>query len=490
MKLKPILLSVFSVIIFGLQPEIAADNQTPTVSPIFPDKTLPFRVFLKKADFELPVGIQSYIHAIVDNKWLIITGRSGGLHGFVQNSEDNFPVQEQSTIVFVIDPINKVTYTRSLLDPQSGLTQAQVDLLSVTAAQGYQKRNTLYITGGYGVVTATGKLDTKNSLTAIDIPGLMHWVVNPSPGETAAQHIRQIFDDIFKVTGGYMNQVADGPTLLMVGHEFNGFYADPIQQPPVFQHYTDEIRRFIINDDGVNLSIVKFDPLPLVPDPNLRRRDLNVSPIVKNDCDQLEFSFDILSGVFTPTTGVWTVPVQVTKSGEPSMADPSLPSTFKQGMNNYDCATLGMFSERGGDMYTILFGGMSYGFFEKVNNKFVFQTNDDIPFISQTTAIKIDKHGVYRQFFMPSATFPTIPSTTVHPGNTLLLGSEAEVFLLDSTHRYRNGVVKLDSIKRPTVIGYIVGGIQSTLPDTEDQTDSAPSKFIFQVIVSPLQISL
>lgn len=480
MKLRNIL-----IILMAWCAAICADNQTPTVSKVHSDHSLPFRIKIKKADFQLPVGIQSYVHGIHKSKMLIVTGRMGGLHGFEEGVTDNFPIQEQSTTVFVVDSKKKKTYTRSLLDPDAGLTQEQIDLLSVTAAQAYQSGKTLYITGGYGLNTATGILDTKNALTAIDIPGLIHWVVNPTSGETAAQHIRQIFDDTFKVTGGYMNQTGDKPTLLIMGHEFDGFYNDPTQQPPVFQQYTDQVRRFHIHDDGVNLSFTLLTPLPSPPDPNYRRRDLNVVPVVSKVHHHLKQSFVVLSGVFTPTTGVWTVPVEVTANGTPSMADPSLPSTFKQGMNNYDCATFGMYSEKTGDMYVILLGGMSFGFFEKTKHGYKFVTDDRVPFINQTTTIRIDDSGTYSQYFMDQGGFPLIRSKDVNKGNPLIFGSEAEVFLQHKVHKYSNDVLKLDCIKERTLIGYVVGGIKSTMPNTESQADSSPSKYLFEVFVEP-----
>jgi len=464
---------------------ISADNQTPTVSKIYSDRSLPYRVKLKIADFELPVGVQSYIHAIYKDKWLIITGREGGLHGFVSNSTNNFPVNEQNTNVFVIDPIKKKTYVRSLLDPSSGLTQEQVDLLSVTAAQGYQSGKTLYITGGYGVDTSTGELDTKNALSAIDVPGLIHWVINPYEGETAAEHIRQIFDDLFKVTGGYMHKTGNNPTLLIMGHEFDGFYADPMQSPPVFQQYTEQVRRFHIHDDGVNLSFTAEDSLPIVPYPDYRRRDLNVVPVVKWENHKLQNSFAVLSGVFTLSVGVWTVPVEVTADGFPYEADPNLTSTFKQGMNNYDCATFGMFSEKTGDMYTLLLGGMTFGYYQESSNGLEFVTDPEIPFTSQTTTVKIDKKGRYTQHFMKDGGFPFIPNGVISNPGPLYFGSECEVFLLNKVPKYCNDIIKLDSIKKPTRIGYVVGGIQSTLLNTNTQADSAPSRYIFEVIVEP-----
>lgn len=465
---------------------VAADNQTSKISKIRSDRSLPFRVRLEKTNFKLPLGIQSYVHGIHHDKWLIITGRVDGLHGFDENSTNNFPTNRQNTSVFVIDPIKKKTFTRSLLDPESGLTQEQVDLLSVTAAQGYQSGKTLYVTGGYGLDSATGNLDTKNALTAIDIPGLIHWVTDPSPGETAVEHIRQIFDDTFKVTGGYMNQIGNHPTLLIMGQEFNGFYMDPAQQPPVFQKYTRQIRRFRIHDDGVNLSFTPENSLPSTPNPPFRRRDLNVVPIVKKVQKKLKPSFVALSGVFTQSGGIWTVPVEITAGGQPSMVNPHLPSTFKQGMNNYDCATFGLFSKETGEMYIVLLGGISFGFFEKTENGLKFKTDEEIPFINQTTAIRINKHGKYTQHFMRHAGFPLIRSKTVNPGNPLLFGAEAEAILLDNIPRYSNDVIKLDSIKKRTLIGYVVGGIKSTVPNTTSKIDTSPSKHLFRIILEPI----
>jgi hypothetical protein len=154
--------------------------------------------------------------------------------------------------------------------------QSQVDLLSVTSAQSYQLGSTLYMTGGYGVDTASGNFTTKDALTAIDVPALMQWVVNASPGDTAAQHIRQIHDPIFQVTGGAMKLGAGGVTMLIFGQNFVGAYVGSANGT-----YTEQVRRFRIVDDGVNLSVVPLGALPALPDPDYRRRDLNVVPLIR-----------------------------------------------------------------------------------------------------------------------------------------------------------------------------------------------------------------
>jgi hypothetical protein len=351
-----------------------------------------------------------------------------------------------------------------------------VDLLSVTSPQFYQKGHTLYITGGYGVDSSTGEFSTKDVLTAIDLPGLIDWVIYPLEKGTAASHIRHLYHSLFQVTGGYMAQMSHGPTLLVFGQNFKGYYV-----PGSNGEYTNQVRRFRICDNGHRLSASFLPPKPAQPDPTYRRRDLNVVPIIFCDQGHLKEGLVAFSGVFTPEGGIWTVPVKITNKGDASMDNPNDPRTFKQGMNNYICATLGLFSKKTRDMYTLFFGGISFGFFENGQ----FKTDSEFPFINQVTTIKLDSCGCYSQYLM-DATYPLILSTQANPGNLLLFGAGAQFIPAANTPRYDNDVVKLDKIHKPRLIGYIVGGIQSTLPNTNTQSDSSASPYIFKVTLIPI----
>ncbi len=450
-----------------------AQNQTPDLSPIFPGSSLPFTVSIELAEFMLPNGLHSFASAIYKDKWVIIAGRTNGLHGFGPGN-NNFPPQQQNTVVYVIDPASGITYTKSLSDPSSGLSQQQIDTLSVTSPQSYQTKKRLYITGGYGVDTATGTFSTKDTLTAIDLKGIIQWVINPQPGETLASHIRQISDPIFQITGGFMDRTLHDRTLLIFGQDFEGFYSDNSNGA-----YSEQVRRFKIHDNGSKLSISSEKVFPETPDPNYRRRDLNVVPVMHKAFGFPMPGFVAFSGVFTIDTGVWTVPVLIDTKGHPKMADPSNPSTFKQGMNNYVCPTIGMFSDHSENMYVVFFGGISFGFFQNG----VFTTDSEIPFINQVTTVQLDKHNKYTQFLM-DAQYPVILSTQSNPGNPLLFGAGAGFFPVDDLPTYRNEVIKFDKLEhQPRLIGYIVGGIQSTLPNTNVNADSAASPYIFKVFV-------
>lgn len=453
-----------------------ADNQTTMTTPILSGDELPFTLQIETADFSLANGIHSFVSGTANGKWLFLAGRTNGLHGF-NDDPNNFPPSQQNTAVQVVDPATGSVVVRSLTGPGSGLTQHQVDLLSVTSPQAYQLGRFVYMAGGYGVDTATGEFSTKDVLTAIDVAGLMHWVENPFPGETAAQHIRQISHPIFRITGGYMDRVGNHPTLLIYGQDFEGFYFDPVSNGI----YSNQVRRFDIIDNGVDLAVKLDTARPDVPNPNYRRRDLNVVPVVRKKHGKDVLGFVALSGVFTKSTGIWTVPVEISARGRSSMANPSFPDTFKQGMNNYACATLGLYNPKKGNMYTALFGGISYGFFTNG----VFQTDSEFPFINQVTTVKIDKHGNYSQYLMESE-YPVILSTASNPGNQLLFGAGADFMRANNLPAFANGVLNLSRLgSDPVVVGYIVGGIQSTLPNTNVASDSAASPYIFKVTLVP-----
>ncbi len=452
-------------------------NQTPDVSPIFPALTLPFHVHLEVADFSLPNGLQTYVLGTYKGKWLLLCGRTNGLHGF-NNDPNNFPPSQQNSTVYVVDPQRKSVFSRSLTDLQSGLTLDQIESLSVTAAQAYQSGNTLYIAGGYGFRSAISNFTTFDRLTAIDIPGLMNWVIRSNCHPLASQFIRQISNPLVRVTGGYMDQIGKNPTLLIFGQDFEGtyFFGNPIQI------YTRQVRRFNIIDDGKNLDIQALPSHPLILDPNFRRRDLNVVRVVRSHHQKCVTSLMAYAGVFTPNTGVWTVPVKINARGYPKMPDPTNPRTFKQGMNNYNCATLGLFSKKNKEMYTLFFGGISYEFFENG----AFQTDLNFPFINQVTTIKIDKKGQITQYLMEDE-YPVILSTQSNPGNRLLFGAEAQFIPIRKIAQVTQNVIELDKLEKPTLIGYIVGGIQSTLPNTNTMSDSSASSYVFKVIIDPIR---
>jgi hypothetical protein len=216
-----------------------------------------------------------------------------------------------------------------------------------------------------------------------------------------------------------------------------------------------------------------------VPNPNYRRRDLNVVPIMQKAGRALQQAYVALSGVFTLDSGIWTVPVQINADGTSLMADPSNPSTFKQGMNSYFSARAGLYSKKTNDMYILLFGGISYLFVQGGN----IEADPEIPFINNVTTVRIDKNGNFQQYLMDNQ-YPVILSDFSNPGNVLLFGAEAVFIPANNLPTFPNDVFSLDALgSSPALLGYIVGGIQSTLPNTNTMADSAASPYIFSVYI-------
>jgi len=443
--------------------KLLGENQTPTVSPVLSGDELPFRLTLELESFSLPNGLHSFVSASYEGKWLLLAGRTDGLNDL--NDPNNFSAASQNKIVYVIDPVKRTVEFKSLADPTSGLTQQQIDQLSVSSPQFYQDKKTLYIAGGYGFDSTTGLFSTKDSLTAIDMPGLIHWVTGVLPWETASRHLRQTFNAVFQVAGGYMSHTRKNGTLLIFGQNNTT--------------YNQQVRRFHIKDSGKKLSVYVHKALPKIPNANFQRRDLNIVPIIHHVFDIPIPAFAALGGVFTPSGGVWTVPVLIDLDGKAKMEDPEEAETFKQAMNQYACPSLKVYSKHRKNMYISLFGGISYGFFE--NN--VFQTDPELPFINQISTVSLDKNGEFKQYLMKNQ-FPTILSSGVNPGNPFLFGAGAQFIPADDLPSYGNGVLKLDQLgHKSKVIGYIVGGIRSTLPITSTPADSSASPYIFRVIL-------
>lgn len=446
-------------------------NQTDELTPILPPDALPFEIAIEVSDFQLPIGLQSFVYATYDNKWLLLAGRVNGMHGF--NPTNNFPPRAQNGNIYVVDPVRKTVVSRSLTDPSSGLSQAQIETLSVTAPQYTQSGSTLYMVGGYGFDSATGSFSTKSTLTAIDVPGLISWVEG-SKGK-AVNSMRQTSHPLLQVTGGFLTRTAPHqPFLLIFGQSFTGAYTG--SGAGYTQVYTQQVRPFQLIDNGTDLYIKPGKEFPR--NPNYRRRDLSVLPIVQQSGNSYSLGVVALSGVFTLDAGVWTVPVLINGDGTSLMPSPSDPNTFKQGMNNYDCARTGLFSKERNEMYMLLFGGISY--LTVSGGSFVPDSED--PFINSVTTVQIDAQGSFHQYLMENE-YPLILSPFGDIGHPLLFGAEARFITANTLPTFPNGVFSFDALGSSRILlGHIVGGIQSSQANNSAPLiDSAASPYIFSV---------
>ena len=107
----------------------------------------------------------------------------------------------------------------------------------------------------------------------------------------------------------------------------------------------------------------------------------------------------------------------------------------------------------------------------------------NLPFINQITSIVNDQNGNYSQHL-----FGEFPALYDANNNRLRFGTDAEFFLAPGVPTYDNGVIKLDELTQHQTLGYIFGGIVSTLPNPSQVagTNTLASNQIFEVICTPV----
>lgn len=459
----------------------SGQNQTATFSPVtkwnrdYNIKVKPYSM----GTASVP-GLQSFAAGQFGDQWLLLAGKTGGMHSF----------ESGNTSAWVIDPATKQAWGRELSDSQSGLNQHAIDSLSGSNTQSYQRDNTLFITGGYVYETNIDNFTTYNDLTAVDLPELIDWVKTPGtqmPSNTILQTQGALGGGsayeggFFQVTGGGMFEVA-GQTQLIFGQMYEG----PYLHDGSYQKYTSQVRSFDINyDHGAgSLSYSNGAVDPTGGDPSqFRRRDLNTFPILSKDATGVDQPSGVaLSGVFYEDNGIWTVPVEISPTGIPSMQDPATdPSIFKQALNGYDSAKFGMYSTTTGEMTELLFGGITAN--EYVNDpatrNLVYESS--FPFTNQISAVTIDPNGQYDQTYVGD--YPLLYSPA---GTPYLFGSNADFFPSADIALLEGDLIDLDALSDRTLLGYIYGGIAAGSPNGGFSGDSIASAQVFTVEYVPV----
>ena len=136
-----------TLLLLVIAAQAGAQNPSGIYSPVQLDSALPYRVEVRPysmGQIDMPT-LHSYAVGEYDGKFLFVSGRTNGLHGFdcCFNPGENFPPRRQNRDVWVVDFANKQTWSRPLDDAASGLTEAQILSLSPTNTQFYSKGDTL-----------------------------------------------------------------------------------------------------------------------------------------------------------------------------------------------------------------------------------------------------------------------------------------------------------------------------------------------------------
>lgn len=408
---------------------------------------VPFQVEIEPVNATAVPPIHSFAFAQEGSKWLIVGGRTNGLHGFSTN--DNFDVMYANQDIVVVDTTTWNYYTSSIL----GLPMSIKDPLRSTNMQYTVIGDYLYIAGGFGWDSTLNRYDTYATLTAIRIDSMINAVVNGLP---IAPHIRQVTNSNLQVTGGEMMTIGD-TSFLIFGHYFRGRYQE--QPGPVFvQVYSEQVKKFVIDDDGVNLTVTYYGSD--TDTNNFHRRDLNVGPTIDAAGNE---SWAAYSGVFRKDADLpFLSPIDRTAAGVYNVD-----TSFDQLMNNYTCPMIPVFDSVHGTMYTVMFGGCSQYDYNPTNGNMTYDSL--VPFVSDVSVMVHSATGQWAQ----------VPLSLQLPG---LLGSNMKFVPLDTIPMYNNDVVRLRDLNSRILVGYLYGGIQATAPN--DQPSMA-NDTIFRVYITP-----
>ena len=409
----------------------------------------PFDIYIEPVTVSGLGGLQSYAFAQHNGKWLIIGGRLDGLHQ--RQPFASFDVSGNNNQLIVIDPVTLQTWS----EPLSSLMITLRDQLSSTNMEFHQEGDYLYLIGGYGYSSMAAEHTTYPYLTAVDVPAVINAVVSTG---SIIPYFRQIYDSTFAVTGGRLNKIYE-TYYITGGQRFEGRY-NPMNMPTFTQTYTNAIRKFILLDDGVNLTITH---LPSIIDAaNLHRRDYNVTPQIMPNGQEGLTAF---SGVFQVTANIpFLNCVNIDSSGY------AVNNSFSQYYNHYHCANIPLFSETNNEMHTVFFGGIAQ-YYDSLGT--LVQDND-VPFVNTIARITRTGNGTMSEYKLPIE----MPA---------LLGAGSEFIPEINIPSFKNGVFKLDSLTTDTtLVGYIFGGISSTAQNIfwiNNGTQSTASNEIFKVYV-------
>lgn len=382
-------------------------------------------------------GLHSFAFAQHNGKWVIIGGRTDGIHA--RQPFNAFPSSSNNTIIYVVDIATQQVWSSSVTSLATGLKEQ----LQSTNMNFFQDNETLYIIGGYGFSATANDHITFDKLTAVDVPNLINDVVN---GTSIATNFKQIQNTNFAVNGGHLAKI--GTTFYLVGgHRFDGRY-NPMNNPTFTQTYTNGIRKFDIDNSGTQLSISNYQVITDAV--HLHRRDYNLVPQIFPDGSE---GYTISSGVFQINVDLpFLYPVDIKESGY-------FPQTnFNQYLSNYHSGISALYEANSNKMHSLFYGGISQYYY---NGTTLVQDNS-VPFVNTISRVTRTADGNLQEFQLPE----TMPA---------LKGASAEFIVNESLPHYNNDVIKLDDItSNDFVIGHIVGGLQSPTinPFTVNQTST------------------
>lgn len=397
-------------------------------------------------------GLQSYSWANYDGYWILIGGRTDGLH--LRQPNQSFAAAGKNTMIYAV---NTSTWQVTSISTAS-LPAAIKEQVESTNMQFVQHDNKLILIGGYGYAPSAADHITHPRLTVVDLPLLLNAISSQSNLSAA---FSSILDQRMAVTGAHLTWF-NNQYYLVGGHRFDGRY-NPMNGPSFTQTYTNAISTFDLDYSGVTPQILNYNST--VDAINLHRRDYNLTSMLYANGDEGLVAW---SGVFQ--TGVdlpFLNNIAISTTGYAEIPN------LSQNLNQYHTANTVIHNAVANETHAIFFGGISQFWVDASGN---LVQNDSVPFVKTISMITRKSDDTFQEFALPVSM----------PG---YLGASAEFIPASSATIIGESIINWDASATDSVlIGYIVGGISSTAPNiffvnTGSQSSAASS--VFEVWIKP-----
>jgi hypothetical protein len=422
--------------------------------------TLPFQLqFVQQPDWPNRPALQSYSWMIDDDGfWLIVGGRTVGLHQF-NTSGDNFPKPNQW--LWQVNPDTGVVRNildLTLLDPEIG------DPLMATNQQSYYDREAdeWLIIGGYGQDSKLRQNRTFDTLLHIPIKQFRAVAFSgEAPAKKAAAisaMVKRQHDPFFAVTGGALRRLGSR-YLIVFGQGFQGAYNPFVGI--VAQDYLNAVRFFRLDPltrEAIGMGEIKSPDL----DAPFHRRD---GPVI-DSIDPATGAARVISfgGVFPPgKLDGYSNPVYVDDRMNQIVAKTD--RTVSQVLNHYECPVVVVWDPINEIVYHTFFGGISRSYYYQTpaqqamyNTVTAEGRNDGLPFVADISTLIQNSLGKSVQLIAPAP----IPDNR-------LRGASADFIPLSPRNNPEisaDGIVDLSKIAvgATVTIGHIYGGIDADFP--------------------------
>ncbi|MFG0331249.1 MAG: hypothetical protein ACF8PN_15285 [Phycisphaerales bacterium] len=348
-----------------------------------------------------------------------------GMHSLNQSGEITFPIEVFNPAIHVYE-----LATGSLWSASTATLPDDIQLaLLVTNAAAFQQGDHLYLYGGYGPNLDGTNWGTRPAVTEIDLVAVHDAVVGGTAVPASAFSI--ISSEAAQVAGAAIVRLGERFALIG-GSKFRGNYGT---RDDFSNTYRKELQIF---DPRVSWTA----PVEVFSDPELRRRDMNASPITIPVGGTPTPGLAVHTGVFQPDAPLpWDYPI-LYADGQ----TPYLDTAFYQRMNQYTAPRVSLYSERLGRNCLLTFGGLSSHMWDGA----YFVPNFAIPWVDEITQLTVENG-----FFVDESVIGEAPKAIV----------DAEFVVNPDLPTNAGGQILLDGIPAgETLLGYYLGGVVADQP--------------------------